>query len=155
NERFVHTTKNLFRKLSHNFQKRNDERKVHMKTISNIMSVLLLASFALLPQAQAISPAPDGCYPVYTTAEGCDALHSLTTGAANTGLGWRSLYLNTTGSFNTGVGGGTLSLNNGDSNTAVGAVALLLNSTGLNNTAIGAGALVYNDTGNANTVVGA
>ena len=56
---------------------------------------------------------PDVCYPNYTTAEGCDALNSLTTGAGNTGLGWHSLFLDTTGSFNTGVGGGALALNNG------------------------------------------
>ena len=40
----------------------------------------VLACFALLP-AQAVSPAPDGCYPNYTTAEGCNALNFLTTGA--------------------------------------------------------------------------
>ncbi len=34
------------------------------------------------------TPTP-GCYPNFTTAEGCDALNSLTTGAGNTGLGWR------------------------------------------------------------------
>src|SRR5206468_5071138 len=53
---------------------------------------------------QAAVPAPDGCYPNFTTAEGCDALSLLTTGAGNTGLGWRSLFLDSTGSFNTGVG---------------------------------------------------
>ncbi|MGE5209095.1 MAG: hypothetical protein ACM3KL_07170, partial [Alphaproteobacteria bacterium] len=54
-----------------------------------IMSVL--ACFALLP-AKAVSPAPDGCYPNYTTAEGCNALSLLTTGAGNTGLGWYALF---------------------------------------------------------------
>ncbi len=62
---------------------------------------------------QAVSPPPDGCYPDFTTAEGCNALNFLTTGAGNTGLGWRSLFFDTTGSFNTGVGGGALALNNG------------------------------------------
>ena len=43
-------------------------------------------------KALGVSPAPDGCYPNYTTAEGCNALESLTTGAGNTGLvGVRSL----------------------------------------------------------------
>ena len=61
--------------------------------------------------AQAVNPAPDGCYPNFTTAEGCNALNSLTTGAANTGVGWYSLFSNTTGNFNTGVGAGALALN--------------------------------------------
>ena len=89
--------------------------------------VFALACFGLLAQMQAapqVAPAPDGCYPNFMTAEGCDALNSLTTGAGNTGLGWRSLFLDTTGSFNTGVGG-ALAFDNGDSNTAVGAAALL------------------------------
>ena len=38
------------------------------------------------------TPTP-GCYPNFTTAGGCDALNSLTTGAGNTALGWRSLFL--------------------------------------------------------------
>jgi hypothetical protein len=36
-----------------------------------------------------------------------------TTGAGNTGVGWRSLFSNMDGSYNTGVGAGTLILNNG------------------------------------------
>ena len=116
--------------------------------------LLVLACFGFLPGSQGqLSPTPDGCYPNFTTAEGCDALNSLTTGAGNTGLGWRSLFLNTDGSFNTGVGGGALALNNGSSNTAVGAAALLLNATGSNNTAIGTDALVNNIVDD-NTAVG-
>ena len=126
-----------------------------MKNQSTIWMTILpvLACFALLP-AQAVSPAPDGCYPNFTTAEGCDALNSLTTGAGNTGLGWRSLFLTTDGSFNTGVGVGALVLNNGSSNTAVGVAALLLNTAGSNNTAVGTGTLVNNTT-DRNTAVGA
>jgi hypothetical protein len=126
----------------------------------NQRSVLIffaLCGFALSPLAQAapqVVPAPDGCYPGFTTAEGCNALQSLTTGAGNTGVGWRSLFSNTDGSYNTGVGAGTLILNNGTSNTAVGAVALLLNSTGSNNTAVGTDALV-NSNGDYNTALGA
>jgi hypothetical protein len=100
------------------------------------------------------SPALDPCYPNFTTAEGCDALSVLTTGAGNTALGWRSLFVDTTGSFNTGVGGGALVLNNGSSNTAVGAAALLLNNTGNNNTALGIDTLVFNDSGSSNTATG-
>src|SRR5216110_1877420 len=96
----------------------------------------------------------DGCYPNFTTAEGCDALASLSIGAGNTALGWRSLFLNTTGSFNTGVGGGALALNNGSSNTAVGVAALLLNTSGAQNTAMGTNSLVFNDTGSSNTGTG-
>ena len=119
------------------------------------MTILpVLACFALLSGAQAVSPAPDGCYANFTTAEGCDVLGFLTTGAANTGLGWRSLFLNTTGSFNTAVGGGALALNNGTSNTAVGTAALLLNTSGAQNTAVGTDALVFNDSGDSNTATG-
>src|SRR5438477_11974184 len=115
----------------------------------------VLACFAFLPGAHGqLSPPPDSCYPNFTTAEGCDALSSLTTGAGNTALGWRSLFLNTTGSFNTGVGGGALALNNGSSNTALGLAALLLNTSGAQNTAMGTEALVFNDTGSSNTGTG-
>ncbi len=100
------------------------------------------------------TPTPDPCYANFTTAEGCDALSLLTTGAGNTGLGWSSLSLDTTGSFNTAVGGGALVLNNADSNTAVGTAALLLNTTGTQNTAVGTDALVFNDTGFANSATG-
>jgi uncharacterized coiled-coil protein SlyX len=113
----------------------------------------VLACFALLP-TQAVSPAPDGCYPNLTTAEGCGALNALTTGAANTALGWRSLLSTTDGSFNTGAGAGALALNTGSSNTAVGVAALLLNTTGSNNTAVGTGTLLNNAT-DRNTAVGA
>ncbi len=128
-----------------------------MKNRTKILGVILpvVACFALLPGAQAVSPAPDGCYPNFTTAEGCDALSSLTTGAGNTALGWRSLFFDTDGSFNTGVGGGALVLNNGGSNTAVGAGALLLNTTGVENTAVGTDALVFNTIASNNNAVGA
>jgi hypothetical protein len=135
----------------------NNERKLeNMKNRSTILLAILpvLACFAFLPGAWAVSPAPDGCYPNFTTAEGCDALSLLTTGAGNTALGWRSLFLNTVGSFNTGVGAGALVLNNGSSNTAVGAAALLLNTTGTQNTAVGTDALVFNDSGSSNTATG-
>ena len=115
---------------------------------------LVFVCFALSPVAQAVSPAPDGCYPNFTTAEGCNALNSLTTGSGNTGLGWWALFTDTDGSFNTGVGAGALILNNGSSNTAVGTVALLLNTTGTQNTAVGANALVFNDSGSGSTAVG-
>ncbi|HEX4696789.1 MAG TPA: hypothetical protein VH254_03875 [Candidatus Udaeobacter sp.] len=124
------------------------------------MAVILIGivCLAYLPQMQAapqIAPAPDGCYPGFTTAEGCKALQFLGAGAGNTGVGWYSLYLAGDSNFNTGLGAGTLVLNTADSNTAVGAAALLLNASGFQNTAVGTDALVYNDTGVANTANGA
>jgi hypothetical protein len=113
-----------------------------------------LMCFAPLPASHAVVPPPDGGYPNFTTAEGTNALHNLTTGAANTGLGWYSLFSNGIGSFNTAVGGGALTLNNADSNTAVGTAALLLNTSGTENTAVGTSALVNNDTGHSNTANG-
>ena len=128
----------------------------HSPVAALLLILFLLRCFVLSPTALAqLSPAPDGCYSNFTTAEGCAALASLTTGAGNTALGWRSLVFNSSGSFNTGVGGGALALNNADSNTAVGAAALLLNTTGAQNVAIGTDALVFNDIGSENNAVGA
>lgn len=117
--------------------------------------ILALGCFAFLPKTLAVSPPPDGCYPGFTTAEGCKALQNLTTGAGNTGLGWYALFGTSTANFNTGVGAGTLVTNNADSNTAVGAAALLLNTAGTQNSALGTAALVNNDNGINNTAVGA
>jgi hypothetical protein len=114
----------------------------------------IFSALAFLPGAQAVIPAPDGCYPNFTTAEGCNALKSLTTGAANTGVGWYSLFSSTTGTANTGVGAGTLALNQADNNTAVGGGALFLNTAGTENTAVGANALVHNDNGSDNNAFG-
>lgn len=124
-------------------------------TIQFIVIVITFVFLGVLPKIQAVSPAPDGCYPGFTTAEGCNALNFLTTGAGNTGLGWYSLYVDTTGSYNTGVGAGALVLNNADSNTAVGAAALLLNTAGTENVAVGTDAMVFNDSTGGNTAVGA
>src|SRR5262249_36521614 len=128
-----------------------------MRSQNVIVAVMLsaLACFALLPGAQAVSPAPDGCYSNFTTAEGCDALNSLTSGAGHTGVVWRALFLDIGGRYNTAFGAGALVLNNGTSNPATGAAAFLLNTTGAENTANGTDALVYNDTGSDNTAVGA
>jgi len=127
---------------------------IELKTTPPLLITLALLCLGLLPKAQAVVPAPDGCYPGFTTAEGCLALQNLTTGAANTGVGWRALFTDMTGSFNTGVGAGTLVLNTSDSNTAVGAAAMLLNTTGHDNVAVGTDALVHNDTGVQNTATG-
>ena len=123
---------------------------------------LALLYFAILPQAQAVIPPPDGGYPGFNTAEGQKALFGLTTGVANTAVGWFSLFSNTDGSYNTGVGAGTLLFNVGDQttgdgtqNTAIGTAALLSNTTGGENTATGTGALLNNISGPTNTATGA
>jgi hypothetical protein len=126
--------------------------KIQTRSILNVLAFIFMAGVA--SDATAVVPPPDGCYPGYTTAEGCNALNFLTSGLGNTGVGWYSLYLNTSGNFNTGLGGGALALNNGDSNTAVGAGAMLLNTSGGANVAVGTDALLYNDDGFANTAVG-
>jgi trimeric autotransporter adhesin len=125
-----------------------------LKNVLPFLVSIASVCFSFLPQIQAVSPSPDGCYPNFATAEGCNALNLLSSGAANTGLGWYALFSDSTGSFNTSVGGGALTLNNGDSNTAVGVAALLLNSTASENTAVGTGALV-NNTVDGNTATGA
>ena len=109
-----------------------------------------LVCFGLLPQAQAVSPPPDGGYPGGNTAEGQNALLSLSSGGYNSAIGWLSLESNVTGTANTAVGAGTLALNTADGNTATGAVALLFNKVAIHNTAAGAFALFNNNsTGNA------
>jgi Chaperone of endosialidase len=118
-----------------------------------VLTATALACFALLSLAQAVSPPPDGDYANLTTAEGQNALFSLTTGAANTAIGALSLESVATGSFNTALGAGTLLFNKADSNTAIGAAALLLNTDGDSNTAVGVSAL-ENNTTSGNTAVG-
>ena len=117
--------------------------------------VLFAVGFlALCQMAQAVSPAPDGGYLGGNTAEGQNALLSLTTGTYNTAVGWFSLRGNTESGFNTAIGAGTLPANTADENTAVGAGALLSNTTGRQNTANGAFTLLSNTTGNFNTATG-
>ena len=113
--------------------------------------LLGVACFALLPRAQAA----DGGLPNFNTAEGDNALFSVTTGSANTAVGWFSLWLTADGSFNTAVGAGSLLENtSGNDNTAFGAAALLFNTTGGDNIAVGAAALENNADGSDNNAVG-
>jgi Chaperone of endosialidase len=129
-------------------------RLIQLKTTPPLLITLALLCFGLLPKAQAVVPPPDGGYPNFTTAEGHNALFNLTTGAANTAVGWFSLWGNTDGSFNTATGAGSLLFNNGDENTAFGVAALLFNSDGFGNTAVGAAALLNNTSADHNTAVG-
>jgi len=117
---------------------------------------LLLAAFTLSPTAQAqLSPPPDGGYAGDNTAEGTDALFSLTTGTENTAVGFDALTSNTTGDSNTATGSIALGSNTtGVRNTANGFAALNSNTTGERNTATGRAALTFNTTGNNNTADG-
>jgi trimeric autotransporter adhesin len=150
-----------------------------MKNRNTIFTTTLLAlgSFVLSPIAQGVTPAPDGGYPGFNTAEGQNALFSRTTGVWNTGVGGFSLYsdttgngntavgvnamrLNGTGEFNTALGANALHFNNGNPpegsyNSAFGSFALFQNSTGTWNTALGFNALQSNTTGDSNTAIGA
>src|SRR5437660_1082641 len=136
------------------------------------LTPLALACFALLPMAQAVTPAPDGGYPGANTAEGNNALLSLTTGTDNTATGFLALQNNTTGNFNTADGSQALNTNTtgsfntatgvnalqnnttGQDNVATGLQALQFNTTGLHNVATGVNALIFNTTGGLNTATG-
>src|SRR4030095_4550332 len=115
----------------------------------------MLSCFGLSPKILAVVPAPDGGYPGNNTAEGTDALFSLTSGIDNTALGFEALFRNTAGNFNTAVGFGALFRNTtGSQNTATGVNALITNTTGFQNAAIGVQALFGNTTGFHNTAAG-
>jgi hypothetical protein len=128
---------------------------IQLKRTAPVFLVVTLLCFGVLQGVQAVVPPPDGGYPNFTTAEGAKALQSLTTGSANTAVGWFSLFSNAGGSFNTATGAGSLLFNIADDNTAFGAAALLFNTTGINNTAVGATALLHNTIAEENTATGA
>jgi len=123
-------------------------------TTASVLIVICLVCAGTLAKVEAVSPPPDGDYPGGNTAEGQEALFSLTSGIYNTALGWLSLESVSTGDLNTGVGAGTLVFNTANENTATGAGALLSNSSGFRNTANGSFALANNTIGNNNTAVG-
>ena len=130
------------------------------------------ATFALAPISMAVDPPPDGGYKGNNTAEGEDALFSLTvSGQDNTAIGFRALYSlqgqdentavgsqalfsNVNGKWNTAVGFQALYRSTGFQNTAVGHLSLCHTTTGTSNTAIGAWSLFFNTTGNYNTATG-
>jgi hypothetical protein len=105
---------------------------IQLKNPTRIFAaVLLLDCFGLVSAARAVNPPPDGGYLGGNTAEGQNALLSLTTGTYNTAVGLFSLRSNTEGAFNTAIGAGTLILNAAENNTATGAAALFSNTTAL------------------------
>jgi hypothetical protein len=135
-----------------------------MKSRKIIFTTVLsaLVCFGLCQQVQSATDTPDpGAKPLSNTADGANALLSITTGLYNSAFGFDALLLNSTGNFNTGIGAGALLLNNGDptafegiENTAVGAGALLSNTIGEDNNAVGAFALFSNVEGNFNNAHG-
>jgi hypothetical protein len=139
---------NLFRLKDGNSTNRKSSERVLL------LVALVLICFALSPTAQAVVPAPDGGYPGENTAEGDNALLSLTTGEDNTAIGFNALASNTTGRGNTATGHFALHFNTGDNNTATGDGALVSNNSGTNNTATGFAALGGNTTGKNNTATG-
>jgi uncharacterized coiled-coil protein SlyX len=130
------------------------KKTMKTRTTSSCLIALLLTCFGFFPRAQAVITDPEGYFPGWNTADGQNALFSLTSGVHNTALGGQALYRNTTGNNNTAVGLNAL-FNNTTAfcNTAIGAAALYFN-TGALNTATGYGALRGNTTGNANTASG-
>jgi Chaperone of endosialidase len=115
---------------------------------------LTLAAFAFVQSGEAVNPPPDGGYAGANTAEGQNALLNLTTGTANTAVGFLSLSMQLKANFNTALGAGALLVNGADENTATGAGALLSNTRGNPNTANGAFALFLNTDGAFNTATG-
>jgi Chaperone of endosialidase len=128
---------------------------IKLKTTTLLLMPLVLACFALLPGAQAgDAPTPELALPGFNTADGFQALDSLTTGVFNSAFGAKALTTDTSGSHNTAVGGQALLNNNGSYNTAVGENALVFNTLGSMNMALGQGALANNLTGSNNTAMG-
>ena len=144
-----------------------------MKTkVAPVLIAIALVCFALVQNTQAVSPPPDGGYSSANTAEGQNALQSLTSGVWNTALGYQTLFHDTTGNQNTATGyqalfsnaTGSLSVANGSQalynntsgsfNTATGFRTLYSNTIGSSNTGNGFEALDFNTTGAQNTADG-
>ncbi len=145
--------------LMNNVSRPNEGLQIakHLATRLNgiLVTVITLAAFALPGPAYGVSPAPDGGYAGFNTAEGTNALSGLTTGIFNTALGGQALFSNTTGGLNTAVGLNALFRNStGSDNTAIGFEALFANTAGFQNAATGWRALFENTTGFHNTATG-
>ena len=77
-----------------------------VRIIPFTMTLLVLVGFAVWTGAKAfgVAPPPDGGYPGQNTAEGTNALFSLTSGMNNCAVGFHALFHNTTGHDNTANG---------------------------------------------------
>lgn len=124
-------------------------------TAVTFLSVILFLS--AIGRAYAVTPAPDGGYPGDNTAEGDNALFSLSDGSGyrNTAIGSASLNSNTSGSDNTAAGYHALFTNSsGVYNVATGSEALFSNTAGNFNLAAGFRALSSNTIGSDNVAYG-
>ena len=120
-------------------------------------SAVCAASFVLCLSARsyAVDPPPDGGYPIENTAEGEDALFSLTGGISNTAVGFDALFANTTGRLNTAIGASALVRNTkGIANTAIGQNAMKSTTIGKANVALGVETLIDNVQGFRNIAIG-
>jgi hypothetical protein len=81
-----------------------------------LLVTLAFICFALLPEAPAVDPPPDGGDLAGNKAERTNTLFTLTIGSANTGLAEVALYSNTTGNDKTASGQAALSNNTTGSN---------------------------------------
>src|SRR5260370_35110676 len=93
---------------------------IRLKTTTPLFLIVsALAWFAVPQSVQAVSPLPDGGYPGSNTAEGTNALLSLTTGQNNTAVGVNSLSSTTTGGWKTATRSCCLRLRTVRDNTAI------------------------------------
>src|SRR6266498_1594191 len=114
-----------------------------------------LVCFGLCQQVQSATDTPDpGGKPLSNTADGVNALLSITTGLYNSAFGFDAVLANSDASFDTAVGAGALLSNStGSDNNAVGAFALFNNNASFNN-AVGHSALQANVGGVQNNAMG-
>src|SRR5260370_18722486 len=78
-------------KAKHEPGKKKETHLMYTLTQFKTLASCVLVCFAFLPQMHAAPnaygvPPPDGCYPGFTTAEGCNTLANFTTGAVTTGV---------------------------------------------------------------------
>ncbi len=87
----------------------------------SLVITVALVCFGLSGAIRAVTPAPDGGYPNFNTAEGDNALFSLTTGSNNTAEGFQALE-SSTGSNNIALGSNAgINLTTGSNNIDIGA----------------------------------
>src|SRR5947209_14415733 len=75
----------------------------HYSLLTVLVFALTCLALSPTPNAFGVLPPPDGGYPNFNTAEGDNALFSLTTGSANTAIGEEPLFRHTTGSKTTAI----------------------------------------------------